>query len=316
MTTNMDYFIAVAEEKSISKAAERMYISQQSMSNYIKRLEERYRVKLFNRKPQLTLTDAGQKLLDAFLQIKKIESTVTMELDETNTDRSGNITLGITGGRARLILPKLLPSFSRIYPNVRISIVQKLTNEFERDLVNGKLDLFIGTAPLVSAHIRFETLMYERFYLVISNELLRTHFSERYPQCVEDFKEGVDIGAFQHVPFAFATAHGRLRQITDTFLNAQNIIMQPVFECSGTDLSIELCRQNYCACFCAEMFANEVMLEQHQSAANRLHVFGINNFHDRRQLVIAWARDLILPSYTAAMIEMVGKIVKSPGSPL
>lgn len=74
MKTAFEYFMVVAEEKSISRAAERLYLSSQNLSNYIKRLESEYGI-LFLRKPQFRLTPAGQALLTALRQISVLEKT-------------------------------------------------------------------------------------------------------------------------------------------------------------------------------------------------------------------------------------------------
>ncbi|MFR9308657.1 MAG: LysR family transcriptional regulator, partial [Lachnospiraceae bacterium] len=65
MFNHYHYFIVLAEECNISRAAERLYITHQNLSRYLAKLEEEFGVTLFDRKPSLSLTHAGQLMLSA-----------------------------------------------------------------------------------------------------------------------------------------------------------------------------------------------------------------------------------------------------------
>ena len=83
MIQNYAYFIALAEEGSISKAAERLYVSHQGLSKYLKSLENHYGVTLFNRKPKLSLTPAGQAVYEAARQMQLLEENLETTLADT-----------------------------------------------------------------------------------------------------------------------------------------------------------------------------------------------------------------------------------------
>ena len=68
MNISLEYFLAVAEEESISRAAERVMVSQQDMSNHIRRLEKQYGL-LFERRPRFALTPAGEAVLEGALDL-------------------------------------------------------------------------------------------------------------------------------------------------------------------------------------------------------------------------------------------------------
>ena len=70
MNISMQYFLVVAEELSISRAAERLYVSQQCVSSHIKKLEQQYCVELFVRKPAFCLTEEGKALQRSLLRQK------------------------------------------------------------------------------------------------------------------------------------------------------------------------------------------------------------------------------------------------------
>ena len=68
----LDYFIEIAREMSITKAAEHCHVTQQNLSAYVKKLESNYNVQLLERKPRFRLTPAGEILFASALEIRRI----------------------------------------------------------------------------------------------------------------------------------------------------------------------------------------------------------------------------------------------------
>ncbi|MST55371.1 LysR family transcriptional regulator [Pyramidobacter sp. SM-530-WT-4B] len=98
MLNNYNYFITLAEEKNISRAAERLFISHQCLSKYLKNLEQEYRVTFFERSPRLKLTVAGEAMLNMLRQVQFLERNLESQLDDIRQSRRGIIRLGTTEG--------------------------------------------------------------------------------------------------------------------------------------------------------------------------------------------------------------------------
>ena len=81
---HLKYFLMVAEELNITRAAERLYISQQSLSNHIGNLERELDVKLFTRSPKLSLTYAGGLLVDTATQTLDLHSQYLSKVGDIN----------------------------------------------------------------------------------------------------------------------------------------------------------------------------------------------------------------------------------------
>ena len=93
---NFEYFIAIAEEGSISKAAERLYISQPSLSKYLKRLEENFGEELFCRESYpLKLTKAGELYLSYVKELTKKETRLLEELSYLRNSEAGDVCVGV-----------------------------------------------------------------------------------------------------------------------------------------------------------------------------------------------------------------------------
>ena len=99
MNTSMQYFLVVVEELSISRAAERLYVSQQCVSSHIKKLEQQYRVELFTRKPVFSLTEEGKALERSLLRQKVLESSLAEEMNAIRGQRTNRVRAGIHNTR-------------------------------------------------------------------------------------------------------------------------------------------------------------------------------------------------------------------------
>ncbi len=96
MLNNYQYFIALAEEMNISRAAEKLFISHQCLSKYLKNLEQEYNLTFFERTPRLKLTSAGQVYLDTVRQIQFLEDNMGSQLDDIRQSKKGLIRFGTT----------------------------------------------------------------------------------------------------------------------------------------------------------------------------------------------------------------------------
>ncbi|WP_352403044.1 LysR family transcriptional regulator [Pyramidobacter sp.] len=305
---NVEYFIALAEELNFCKAAKRVYITQQSMSSYLKNLEEQYHATLFFRHPRMRLTAAGEKLLTAYKRISKIQASLAVELANRDEKQKGKIVLGIHSGRARFLLPRLLPEYSRRYPNIKIQIEQNLTASLEKGLLMGDIDVFIGTTPVSSPYIQYKPLAQEQICIVVSDEMLRKCFPESYPDCLARFQNGIGKELLSRLPLGCSVPSSRLRQIFDAYLCAENICVMPVVECSGTDILLNLCRKNYCAAICSELYIRDLLQQQEAKKRDHLHAFPIRGLKERRPLIIAWLKEDSQPPYLTEMIGLISSI--------
>ena len=114
----LESFLEVAKDLNMTSAAQRLYISQQTLSFQIQRLELYYGVKLFERQPKLQLTYAGKQLLEgAKLIIKENESLIN-GFSDISSKHSGLLRIGIPAYRAAECFPMVLPDFHKRWPNI------------------------------------------------------------------------------------------------------------------------------------------------------------------------------------------------------
>ncbi|OMG00949.1 LysR family transcriptional regulator [Paenibacillus sp. FSL R7-0337] len=308
MLNNYKYFLALAEELNISNAAKRLYISHQSLSKYLKGLEEKHGVAFFERKPKITLTAAGKIMQNTLRQIELLDQNMENQLTDLKEDKSGTIHFGITEGRYPIIVPKLLKEFYDLHPKVELNIHRKTSPQMQEMVMNNSLDLFLsGVDNIVTSHVKYETILHEQMYIVISDNLLKQYFSDQYPGCIDTFTKGADLRLFQHVPFVLNKKNFNSRILLDKHLSELGISLNCINELTQPDIHHLLCAEDYAASFCLTMYLSGIDgLNESGNTNSHLHVFPISDFAYFNPLALIYHRNKIFPSYT----EDLKKIVK------
>ena len=138
---NLEYFLVAAEELNFTKAAKKLFISQQSLSNHISNMEKEFDVILFNRTTPLTLTYAGQALKEKAKQMLELRDETYRQLADIKDFSVGQLTLGLSHTRGRVILPEILPVFKDRFPNIALKLVEGNSSELADALRHGEIDL-------------------------------------------------------------------------------------------------------------------------------------------------------------------------------
>ena len=175
---NYDYFLAIVEEGGLSKAAKRLYITQPSLSKYLKRLEMNLGVELFDHSSSpLKLTYTGERYYKYIMQIITLDKQLQKEFSEIQTNERGKIRLGLALWRGSNILPEILPSFTSKHPNIEVNITEGKSNFLVTELITEKLDFAIMNLPtnMDFSKLTYDTLMQEQILLIgnISHPLVK-----------------------------------------------------------------------------------------------------------------------------------------------
>lgn len=145
----LKYVYAVYETGSISRAAEKLFISQPSLSANIKREEEAVGHPIFDRSTKpLTLTECGREYIRAAQQILAVDQQFKVFLSDMNGLQSGSLSIGGTNLFASWILPELLSDFSRRFPGIKMDLVEGRSRELEHLLKTGGIDFLLDNARL------------------------------------------------------------------------------------------------------------------------------------------------------------------------
>jgi len=140
----LQYFVAVAENGTVSGAAQNLSISQSSVTEAIKELERDLGVELFERHPRgLNITHTGHQFLRHATKILSDVSDARRTFSEERAATSGKLQLGVTSLVAGYVLSDLLARYRRGYPGVEVTAIEDNGDYLEHLLIGGELDVAV-----------------------------------------------------------------------------------------------------------------------------------------------------------------------------
>jgi LysR family hydrogen peroxide-inducible transcriptional activator len=153
------YFVAVADEGSFSRAAAKVRVAQPSLSQQIRKLEAEIGQPLFDRLPRsVVLTEAGRCLLEYARQILASIGDARRCVDELKGKIAGDVAVGAIPTIAPYVLPELVVTFQKHYPDVTLHIVEDVTAGITRRIEAGELDVALASTCQQSPTLRVELL--------------------------------------------------------------------------------------------------------------------------------------------------------------
>ena len=209
------YVYEVYKERSFTKAAQNLYISQPSLSARIKKIEEIIGEPLFDRSiTPLQLTEVGKVYIEAAEEITQIEQRVENYINDLAGLKTGNLAVGASTLFAAYVVPSLITQFNQKFPDVHIQLIEGNTAELEEMLGSNALDFVIDNYHYdsilynkelyceenillaVPKHfaVNEELGMYQLSYKNIKN---KNYLNQKYP--------AVPLGRFADIPFIMLT---------------------------------------------------------------------------------------------------------------
>lgn len=176
-----DYVYEVYKEKSFSKAAENLYISQPSLSARIIKMEQAFGMPLFDRSTSpLRLTEFGEAYIKATEDVRKIEKRIENFIADISQLRLGELSIGASSVFAAYALPPLIADFKKQYPQVKIKLTEEASETLESLLSENKVDMVIDNN-------RYDMGVYDRAFYTEERILLAVPKSFKEWETVKEF---------------------------------------------------------------------------------------------------------------------------------
>ena len=171
MFDGKEYVYAVYEEKSFSKAAQKLYITQPALSTAIKKVEKKIGSPIFDRSTSpIGLTPSGEVYIDAIEKLFALEQNTINQLNNLNGLLTGKLSIGGTIFFTSFILPGILGEFSRKYPQIKIELIEGTTSQLTDKLMGEELDLIIDNSELDDKNYEKYYYNTERIILAVPKE--------------------------------------------------------------------------------------------------------------------------------------------------
>lgn len=214
----------VYREKSFSKAAQKLFIAQPSLSLMVKRIEEQVGMPLFDRSTKpITLTEAGREYIAAIEQIRHIETSFGNYIQAAKDLEAGSLGIGSNQLLSSLVLPKYISRFSQKYPGIKLSLLDANSTTLANAIAAGELDIIIDNHTLPEELFEKKHLATEHLLLAVpaafaDNEALRpyqlTYYDILNQRHLDPGLSPVPLELFKDVPFILMNRDNDTRKQT------------------------------------------------------------------------------------------------------
>ena len=162
--TQLYYVLAVAEHQNFTKAAEKCFVTQPTLSMQIQKLEDQLDIQIFDRtKKPIELTEIGKKIVKQAKNIVNEADRIQDIVDQQKGFIGGEFKLGIIPTVMPTLLPMFLKTFIKRYPKVKLKIEELTTEEIIQRIKDGNLDAAIAATPLENDSIKERVIYFEPF---------------------------------------------------------------------------------------------------------------------------------------------------------
>lgn len=243
-----EYVLALAEEKSLTKAAKRLYISQPGLTAYINKLEQYLGIKLFDRSvTPVQVTEAGMIYISQMKQIQKDEALLRMKLHDLGSKkRVFRIGMGMTRGMQWL--PILLPAFYDMHPDIVLQVREGGLEDLENGVSIGNLDIAFGALNTGYPGVVYEVIRKEQIYCVFSRA---TSCGLRFGLAEATLQNPalIDGSLLSDMLFIMPTPNNGFFHFTSQLLKNYNILPKETLNLSNLDTAYHLAAQGVGALF-------------------------------------------------------------------
>ena len=197
---NMNYFMVIAEEGSISAASRKLFISQQSLSEQLKKIETEVGTPLFKRGKKLTMTLAGQCFYDGCKHLTQEYSNLLYDVKAITSERYNKIAIGLPTFGIPPYFPEILASFQAKYPEYKIAVVKRQHIDIAHNMDG--VDLYFSALPLnpeLENHILVEN---DPYCITFQRSLALKVYGDRWDSIEEQLLETQDLSLLKDMPFA------------------------------------------------------------------------------------------------------------------
>lgn len=240
---NMDikeysYILSVVKHGSISEAAKELFISQPSLSLYLKNLESRVGVKLFYKNGgRLFLTAEGKRYLEYAEQIVNLDSALMRELEGMRNLDTGSVILGVTWVRGSYLIPLIWPFFHERFPGIRLEFAEHSAKELKEMVRKHKIDMAIISELNLEASFESEILYHDQICVVIPKNLPLHDHTVLVP---ESGTKWIDFRLLTGQPFILLHQNQSMRWAADELFRQCHAQPNLLLEVSSADTAYKL----------------------------------------------------------------------------
>ena len=288
---HIQYVLTILREGSITAASKKLFVSQPALSQTLKQIEQDLGATIFDRTTDpISLTYAGQQYVDAALQVLDIDRNLRARIAETKKELHGRLRLGISMQRGLQILPQVIPDFSRMYPYIRIELIEHGSATLEHMTAEGQCDLALITTNEKPNKLHYELIGSEEVVLMAARS---TELAHRFAD-----GEPIEITQAQNEKFVSMREGHSVRTIQDRLFERHHLTPTILMETTNMEAGKHVAAR-----------ANAVMLIPQvyvtQDLQYRVQCHPVLNNDYERHFYLCYRRGMYLTRYMTDFIRLV-----------
>ena len=298
----LSYVAAIAQYQNITRAAEALYVSQPTLSKFLKALEDELGQKLFRRLGnKYVLTYAGERYVEKAKQILQIKTDLDMELADIIKRDVGVLKVAFPTMRCTYMLPCTLPAFQQIYPNVRVQISEGHSQDLDEMILRGEAEIAFYTQPTGNLNplLEYEVLGEEELLICTPKghpigRFAKPNPASRYPK--------LDVPLLKNEQLIMMLPTQRTGQIVNDYLCRKGIHFENIIYTSNMPAIIDLVAAGYGVAFIFEPHL------RHRSSGRPVDCYSFGEPRTVSNFVATTRKGGYLPIYARDYIELARQL--------
>ncbi len=292
------YALTLAELGSFAAAADELNISQPSLSQYVKNIEQQLGTVLFDRTGgMLRLTDAGRIYVETGQRILELERRMLGGLNDIAEHKSGAIVVGTSPYRSAAMMPIIAKAFKELYPGMHIVTEEMTTLELEEAAKHGKFDLCITMMPVNERLFDYEKFAEEELVVAVprsmgmlpSNNLL----GRKFPV--------IDAKTLDNKPFVMIKSGQWMQNALEDLSVDYGITLKKAAVVKSLGAQIEMVRAG------VGMALLPCGIERFCST-DEVEYYSFKQELPKRSIVVAWQKDRQLSKVVRDLVDVIKSI--------
>ena len=267
---SMEYFAAVAKNRSFTRAADALHITQQTLSAHIAGIERELGCPLLIRHIPLELTYAGEVFLRYATEFNTKYDCMLHEFGDILNNQTGKLRIGIAFTRGHAIMPELIAAFQKEYPGVDVELIESSNDVLQKYLLDGTIDLAIANFSVRIPGIILRDFYEEEMVLIVSTALLQNIYGKQTEAIIQEVSRHHRYSLLAPCPFLLNREHDLVGRIGRNILATDNFVPS-VHACSDNIATLlALCAMGKGACISPKNLAFSILSKEQ---LDTLHVF-------------------------------------------
>lgn len=282
----LEYIVEIGNERNISKASKKLFISQPTLSVYLSKLEEELGTCLFYRnKNELIPTEAGTLYINTAKEMLVKKESLYHKIAELTTKVSNQLSIGFFQNIAGNMISYVYPKFISIYPNMRVDIADARFQPIYEGLIHGIFQLaFIAVFLPDEKELHYEFIKKEEFILAVP----KSHFINLDKNQIENLPEGelpcISINQVKDEPFILSTPETIRRKIENALFHYHHMYPKKYNEVHNVKTTINMIEEG---------FGVAIIPKGYIDKSRNISYYRLD-FHPYWDIVAAYKKDSIL----------------------